>query len=572
MELGNDPGALARGMAAVWGATWRGSRRMSFLLSRRFRRLALGTGVALILARAAGAQQPPAPAPTVPPAVVAEPLSREAQLEDRIRQLEAMVHSLSGRVEQLSAPGAAPTPAAAGTRAGGSIGAAMGGPGGDDSGAGDEVSAGGSAGPSPTAAQPASRFNMPAGVPNLKAETRFGPGFEIRTPDDEYSFQVHNLTQIDLRAYEDTPHANFLQDRYQSTFGLPRQWWIFSGRLTKPFEYFVVPAFGFDNINLLDAFLNVNFDPRLQLKVGRYKTPFTYEFYSGPINGLINPERSLFFNNFGLNRDVGMMAWGQLLEKRMDYAAGIFNGDRNFFIDRNSSKDFAGLINVRPFGKNQGSLLENLNFGGSVLFGNEYNIPVPRTLRTNVATTGSGFYGVPFLGFNTNVIESGDRALWDLHAAWYYNHLSLIGEWASGFQDYALNSSPGNRTRLPISGWYVQAAYFLTGETVANRGQVKPLRNFDLRPGKFGLGAIELASRWSTLSLGREVFDRGLSDPNLWTRDAQTLDVGFNWYWTQYVKAYIGWQHALFGNPVFLEPGRYQLTNDMYWLRFQIYF
>jgi phosphate-selective porin OprO/OprP len=505
-----------------------------------------------------------------------------------------MIDTLSRRVEQLSTrpvpPPAPPngdvdvapefnpgTGAGAGAGSAGGGGAAMPaapvGPGtGDDTGAGDEVSAGGSAGPSPTAAQPSSRFNMPAPIPSLRAETRFGPGFEIRTPDDEYSFQFHNLTQFDYRGYEDTPHANIINDRFQSTFGFPRQWWIFSGRLTKPFEYFVVPAFGFDNVNLLDAFLNVNLDSRLQFKIGRYKTPFTYEFYSEPINGLISPERSLFFNNFGLNRDCGLMAWGQLFDKRLDYAAGIFNGDRNFFIDRNSSKDFAGLMNVRPFGAREGSILENFNIGGSVLFGNEFNIPVPRTLRTNVATTGASFFGVPFLGFNNNVIESGDRALWDLHAAWYYRHLSLIAEWGSGFQDYAFSATPGDRTRLPVSGYYVQAGYFLTGETVSNRGMLKPLSDFDISHGRFGTGAVELTSRWSTLNLGSEVFTRGLADPNLWTRDAQLLDLGVNWYWTQYIKLYLGWQHAMFGNPVFLEPGRFQLTNDMYWVRFQVYF
>ncbi|MGH2031970.1 hypothetical protein, partial [Acinetobacter baumannii] len=80
------------------------------------------------------------------------------------------------------------------------------------------------------------------------------------------------------------------------------------------------------------------------------KTPFTYEFYDLPINGLPNPERSLFFNNFGLNRDLGVMAWGQLFDKRLDYAVGVFNGSRNGFIDTNDSKNVAAYVNFQPFG------------------------------------------------------------------------------------------------------------------------------------------------------------------------------------------------------------------------------
>ena len=32
--------------------------------------------------------------------------------------------------------------------------------------------------------------------------------------------------------------------------------------MTKPFEYYVAPSLGFDNVNLLDAFLNIHFDDR----------------------------------------------------------------------------------------------------------------------------------------------------------------------------------------------------------------------------------------------------------------------------------------------------------------------
>ena len=50
------------------------------------------------------------------------------------------------------------------------------------------------------------------------------------------------------------------------------------------------------------------------------------------------------------------------------------------------------------------------------------------------------------------------------------------------------------------------AGYFLTGETVSSRGILKPLRNFDVRPGKRGLGAIELIGRYNYLNIGHQVF------------------------------------------------------------------
>ena len=192
------------------------------------------------------------------------------------------------------------------------------------------VASGGVAAPGqslPAEPAPSARFDIPATLESKKANVKFGPGFEIRTDDDEYIFQFHNLTQFEYRGYQQggqTPGPRHLH--------FPRQWFMFSGRITKPIGYFVSLANGFDTVSLLDVFLDFDFDPRLRLRVGRFKTPFTYEFFVEPVQGLIIPERSLFFNNFGQNRDLGVMAFGRLFDNTLDYAAGIFNGTRNGFV------------------------------------------------------------------------------------------------------------------------------------------------------------------------------------------------------------------------------------------------
>ena len=186
--------------------------------------------------------------------------------------------------------------------------------------------------------------------------------------------------------------------------------------------------------------------------------------------------------------------------------------------------------------------------------------------------TGNLAIGPEFLALNNLAREVGDRGFWAIHLAYFYRHLSLIGEWESGFESYAKTTSPTYRTRVPVESFYVMGGYFLTGEIVSGRGVVKPKRDFDLRKGKLGLGAIELVGRYSFLNIGRNIFTAGLSDENLWTNQLYTTDLGVNWYWTQYIKVYIGWQHAGFGDPVLYAPGRQQLTSDQFWLRFQIFF
>ncbi|WP_169978221.1 OprO/OprP family phosphate-selective porin [Tautonia rosea] len=416
----------------------------------------------------------------------------------------------------------------------------------------------------------ASVADMPAAPLSLNGKTKFGPGFQISSEDDEFVIQFHNLTQVDGRFYQQGGQT-FSRD----TFAVPRQWFIFNGQLTRPFEYYVALNQGFDNLNLLDAFLNIRFDDRFQIRAGRYKTPFTYEFYGLPINGLITPERSQFFNNFGLNRDVGVMAWGSFLDKRIEYAAGIFNGSRNAFIDADNGKDVAAYVNTRPFAFTDSRMLQNFSVGGSLNAGHQIEPRVPRVLRLNVPTTANAAIGTPFLLFNDGVLESGERALWSLHLAWYYRQLSLIGEWQSGYETYAFAETPLERTRSPVQSYYVAAGYFLTGEEVTSRGVVAPLRPFDIRQGRRGPGALELAFRYNYLNVGDEVFTGGFADPNLWTDEVTSIDLGLNWYMTQYIKVFAGWQHSMFGSPVLLRSEPYeqlQLTSDLFWFRFQVYF
>ncbi len=440
-----------------------------------------------------------------------------------------------------------------------------GGPGGTVS---EEVGFGGTAaGFGPAAELPSPRFDMPAVLPNVPAQTRWGPGFQLRTTDDEFDIQFHNLTELDGRFYG-IPNQTPVSD----TFGIARQWFVFNGHLSRPYEYYVSFNDSFDTFAALDVFLNVNYDKRIQFRFGRFKSPFCYEFYAQPTEALASGEWSVFFNNFGMNRDLGAMFWGESVAGRIDYAAGIFNSTPNGQFDLSNPKSVISFLNFAPFRPVKDSPLENFNVGGSLVAGDQNHAPVPQELRTIVPTAGSNVLGVPFLTFNNNVVVSGPRNLWSLHAAYFYRSLMVLAEWQSGFQDYALANHTSSRVHLPIESFYVQASYFLTGERLASRGRVTPLRSFDLRPGRFGLGAWEVFARYSYLDLGQQVFTAGLADPNLWTDRLFVTDLGINWYWNPYIHVLFDWQHAGFGSPVVYAPGGFARTSDLFMTRFEIWF
>jgi phosphate-selective porin OprO/OprP len=544
------------------------ARRAADVVRKGLALATLGTGTLFAQASSAqeSAQNPPTPAVSPP----AAPVGREAQLEERIRQLEATVNRLTTQMQGISRPvgPASAAPTAETTASGGTAA--------PDSGNAATATApsamGGASGPGqslPPNPPVSPRFNQPATLDSLRANVKFGPGFEIRTNDDEYIMQFHNLTQFDYRGYEQGG-----QSTVKDTFIFPRAWWMFSGRLSKPFGYFVSFANGFDTFAILDVFVDIDYDPRLRFRVGRFKTPFTYEFFVEPVQGLTVPERSVFFNNFGLNRDDGAMAFGRLFENKIDYAVGIFDGIRNGQLALQDHKAVASYFNYKPFADEQNTLLENWSIGGSVWAGRQDHVPIPGTLRTIVPTTGNAVAGVPFLGFNSNVREQGPDAFWDLHTVWFYKQLALLGEWGSGYQNYT--TTPGslvsNRTQLPVESFYVQASYLLTGETRSSIGIVKPNSPFDIRQGKLGIGAWEPFFRFEYMDIGKQVFTSGLSDPNLWANRLFGTHVGFDWHLTQYVKFYFDWNHDEFNQPVIYAPNHRQKTSDLFLARFQIYF
>ncbi|MFO0907660.1 MAG: porin [Isosphaeraceae bacterium] len=404
-------------------------------------------------------------------------------------------------------------------------------------------------------------------------ESNFGPGFQIQSLDEEFQLQVHIQEQIEARIWGDANNTPF-----KDGFYLPRQRIFFNGRITRPVEYVFSINRGFGDLNILETFINFRPTDKFMLRFGRYFTPLGYDQFAVRNLWLPTPERSLFTTNLAPNRQVGLMAWGYLFDKRLDYAAGIFTGPRNSFEDLNNAKDFNGYINARPFQDTKSlTFLRDLNVGTSVAYGRQDQPAVPLAFRVGaVAPTNSesaALATAPFLTLNRDVLERGPRLLGSVHAAHFYKGLSLIGEWQYGYGNYA---SPGARTsaQVPFMGYYVTASYFLTGEHVDRRAMVVPRRPLiPTFPGqRAGIGAWEAVARVSNLGFGDEVFTAGLADKNLWSNSATTTELGLNWYWNEHAKIYLFWLHGQFGEPVMYSYANMTDAVDMFWMRFQLFF
>jgi phosphate-selective porin OprO/OprP len=431
----------------------------------------------------------------------------------------------------------------------------------------------------------------------LPGEVSFREGLEIRAADDFFTLEFHDLTQFDLRVFDQTG------DALHDNFVIPRQRWYFQGQVSPYAYYYTVINRGYGSLDILDSWVDLNFAPRykqqFQFRAGRMKTPYTYEYIKISESDLIAPERSLFITNFAPNRELGAMAHGYLFQNVLEYYAGVFNGPRRSFQDYNNSKDVFGLINLKPFILGGPEWLEQLNLTGSINGGEERNPVQPSALTTANAQspyTSAAIVNVSptFLIYNPRAFENGARMQWAADVAYYYKSFTMLANYEGGFQDYGVQGAgtlpsttaygpfasgafvgvgSAQRTRVPLTGWSVACTYFLTGEQITRRVYLtEPIRPFGYYNGRLNPGAIELYSRFSNLQLGDQIFTGGIANPALWANRASAVDTGVNWYLNHYVRLYFDWQHAMYNRPVFMSDTKFSRHNDLFWFRTQIFF
>lgn len=96
-----------------------------------------------------------------------------------------------------------------------------------------------------------------------------------------------------------------------------------------------------------------------------------------------------------------------------------------------------------------------------------------------------------------------------------------------------------------------------------------PARPFD--PAKHQWGALELAARYSQVTVDPDAFRRGLADPAVSASDAKAYTVGLNWYLNRSVKAQFNWERTDFDRSLKFGADKRD-HEDVFLTRFQIAF
>ncbi len=199
---------------------------------------------------------------------------------------------------------------------------------------------------------------------------------------------------------------------------------------------------------LTDGYINWNRYAGANLRAGQFKTPFGFEqLYGDP--RLLTIERSLANDRLTLNRQLGLQVGGDLLEKRLSYAAGTFNGNgvNNNFND-NDKLDLVGRVVVVPW---QGKLFGDAaswSIGANGYTAEDTALALSTDLGVDSTPTTAdrdGIFSGKRRGFGADTqLVSGRFELWA-------EYLSARFEPANGIP----------KPRFKAEGGYVQASFFV---------------------------------------------------------------------------------------------------------------
>lgn len=441
--------------------------------------------------------------------------------------------------------------------------------------------------------------------PIVKASEK---GFGLQSADGQNEIKLRGLLQYDYRSFGSG--ANDVRNRSDARAGSlnpvtgfhnANDTWL--GRRIRPivegtvlgkYDFRFTPDFAGGSATVQDAYVDARIDPAFKVRVGKYK-PFVGLERSQSATDIKFVERSYVSNNILPNRDLGISAYGDALDSKLNYAFGLNNGvvdggNAGTGAEWNGNKELTGRLFATPF-KGADNALAGLSFGLGATYANatgEKNLNFTDTTAADGTRNGLPAYVTEgqqvFFRYSPAVIADGKRFRFTPQATYYSGSLGIIGEYARVEQGVSLASGgsvaaggagttalstavttvlPGSQKILRHNAWEIATSYLLTGEEASFKG-VKPRRNFDLDNG--GWGAWELVARYSEMNLDGSTFN-GISsgvpakqtsadttpvltdayaDPTLSAKKARTWTVGANWYLNPNAKIVLNYAQTSF--------------------------
>ncbi len=371
-----------------------------------------------------------------------------------------------------------------------------------------------------------------------------GPqGFGIKSADNAFKLNFKGVLQVDSRFYNGTRASSPPVPAAQTpdTFLIRRARPIIEGTLYDKYDFRLMPDFGVGKQQLFDAYLQASFLPEIQLRTGKFKSPFGLEQLQEDVN-LTFAERSLV-TDLVPNRDVGAQLQGGLFSDTLSYQVGVFNGEPDGTtqadIDSNSGMDIEARVFAKPFKNGSLAPLRGLGAGLAYTTGRQTGSTTTSNLPTYVTPGQQALFG-----YNAGAFANGGRQRISPQAYYCWGPFGALAEYVRTSQ---AATRAGVTRDINNTGWHVNIGWVLTGEDAGFDG-VTPDKPFV--PGTGGWGTFQVVARYSHLSVDDDAFIGSaairLADPAASAREAKDTGIGLNWYISKYVRVYFDYDETKF--------------------------
>lgn len=396
-------------------------------------------------------------------------------------------------------------------------------------------------------------------IPGARAVEDLGQalgGQPTEAKPEEPRLKLRGRIEADAITVSQSPKDKALFGDFENAVGFRRARLGSEGTAGEQTRWVAEVDFAGGNVALKDAFLAVNHLPYLrEVRVGHIAEPFSLE---GQIRSIWFPftERSPAFT-FDPARNWGVGVFSYTDDQRLFVQAGAFrSGTDNTGTDVGDGNDWAYTARVVGLAwyEECGESLSLLHIGGaaSQRYAKNDKVSFNQGPQSSLLQSGTDNPRTPFVPSVS--IPANQYQLYNLQAALVLGPLSFQAEW-SATRVEQIGGGP-----VVLSGWYVFASYFLTGEHRNYNREVgtfweptvrRPFACTD-RPGAIaqGPGAWEVTARLAYLDFDSSNLP---PDPNglpVGTRQT-TITLGLNWYLNDNARIMFDWVHAIPNLPPF---------------------
>ncbi len=260
-----------------------------------------------------------------------------------------------------------------------------------------------------------------------------------------------------------SPDARF--DNVEDRFLLRRARINVQGSFLEHFDYKAEMDLGANSMSeqtgyragITDFFVNWNRYDYANIKFGQYKTHYGWEQIASDTK-ILTVERSLPNDRLTDGRQIGSSVTGTVLDKKLSYALGVFNGTSvNSSANDNDQFMYVGRV--------QGTVLKTEVSGWALEANAGINGLVSRdgsaAKATSVSKSGFGFDSV--LGGTVDNGFVGDRKAWGVDSQVKFGPFDFQAEYLRSYFE------PGNDTpsrSLIADGFYLLGGYYIVPKTL----------------------------------------------------------------------------------------------------------